>query len=148
MPSRFHEQDVAARLKERRRLGSFLDALIKARASGIRTVQLDYIFCTDDFLHGINLQFLQHDDFTDIITFDLRRDDSEVRGEIYISVERVAENATIFGTSYDRELHRVIFHGALHLCGLGDKTPAEQSAMRAAEDKALGAWYAGKEEAS
>ncbi len=141
MPSRFHEQDVAAKLKERRRLSSFLDALVKDRQPGIGAVQLDYIFCTDDFLHGINLQFLQHDDYTDIITFDLRRADTEVRGEIYISVERVADNAGTFGTGYDRELHRVIFHGALHLCGLGDKSPSEQQAMRAAEDAALDAWY-------
>jgi rRNA maturation RNase YbeY len=139
--SRFYEQDVSARLKQRRALGAFLEALIKARRPDIRTVDLRYIFCSDAYLHNINLQFLRHDDFTDIITFDLTDKPGNLQGEIYISVDRVAENAQIFNTSYDRELHRVIFHGAMHLCGLGDKSPAEQQAMRAAEDAALEAWY-------
>jgi rRNA maturation RNase YbeY len=141
MAARFYEQEVSARLKQRRALSAFLDDLVKARLPGIKKVQLSYIFCSDTHLHGINLQFLQHDDFTDIITFDLREQSDELVGEIYISVERVAENARTFETTYDRELHRVIFHGALHLCGLGDKSPTEQKTMRAAEDAALESWY-------
>ena len=142
MSARFFEQDVSARLKQRRALSVFLDELVKERLPHIKKVQLSYIFCSDANLHGINLQFLQHDDYTDIITFDLRENPAELIGEIYISVERVEENARTFDTTYDRELHRVIFHGALHLCGLGDKTPAEQKAMRAAEDVALESWFA------
>ena len=141
MSARFYEQEVSARLKQRRALSVFLDDLVKARLPEIKKIQLSYIFCSDTQLHGINLQFLQHDDFTDIITFDLREQPDELIGEIYISVERVAENARTFDTTYDRELHRVIFHGALHLCGLGDKSPAEQKTMRAAEDTALESWY-------
>jgi probable rRNA maturation factor len=139
MAARFHEQEVNARLTKRRALSTYLDQLVKGRTRAKR-VQLTYIFCTDARLHGMNLQFLEHDDYTDIITFDLSEREDEVIGEIYISAERVAENAGKFSTTYERELHRVIFHGALHLCGLGDKKPAEQKAMRAAEDEALKQW--------
>ena len=142
MGAKFYEQEVAARLKHRRALSQYLVLLIKRLRASVKDVHLTYIFCTDTHLHGINLQFLLHDDYTDIITFDLSEDEREVRGEIYISTERVAENAAKFETTYDRELHRVIFHGALHLCGLRDKTPKEQKAMRTAEDAALEAWYA------
>lgn len=141
MGAKFYEQDVAAKLKHRRAMSHYLDGLIKNQRVSVKDVQLTYIFCTDEHLHRINLQFLQHDDYTDIITFDLSEKESEVRGEIYISIERVAENAAKFETTYDRELHRVIFHGALHLCGLRDKTSDEQKAMRAAEDAALEAWF-------
>lgn len=140
MPARFHEQEVSAKLKNRRSLSAYLDSLIMSQVV-TKKVSLTYIFCSDEQLHRINVQFLQHDDYTDIITFDLSEKESEVIGEIYISVERVSENASNFKTTYDRELHRVIFHGALHLCGLRDKKPAEQKAMRAAEDAALKGWY-------
>jgi probable rRNA maturation factor len=139
MAARFYEQEVNARLKKRRALSSYLDQLVKVR-TGAKKVQLTYIFCTDAHLHGINVQFLEHDDYTDIITFDLSEREDEVIGEIYISAERVSENAGKFSTTYERELHRVIFHGALHLCGLRDKKPSEQKAMRAAEDEALAGW--------
>ncbi len=141
MAVRFYEQEVNARLKNRRALGKFLEHLTVNQGVA-KKVRLTYIFCTDAQLHGINLQFLRHDDYTDIITFDLSENEGDIVGEIYISTERVAENAQKFNTTYDRELHRVIFHGALHLCGLRDKTPSEQKTMRAAEDAALESWYA------
>lgn len=140
MGAKYYEQEVKAKLKHRRALGTFLDRLITGHRA-VEKVKLTYIFCSDGVLHNINLQFLQHDDYTDIITFDLSDGPKEIAGEIYISTERVAENATKYETTYDHELHRVIFHGALHLCGLRDKTSAEQEAMRAAEEKALKAWY-------
>lgn len=140
MSARFHEQEVDARLKSRRALSAFLDQLVRTRLPEASKVSLTYIFCSDDELHRINRQFLQHDDYTDIITFDLSDRKAYTQGEIYISVDRVAENAVTFKTTYDRELHRVIFHGALHLCGLRDKKPADQKIMRAAEDAALEAW--------
>jgi rRNA maturation RNase YbeY len=140
MAAKFYEQEVDAKLKSRRALSRYLDGLVKGRRDQAR-VSLTYIFCSDQQLHRINVQFLQHDDYTDIITFDLSEKESEVIGEIYISVERVAENAAKFKTTYDRELHRVIFHGALHLCGLRDKKPTEQKEMRAAEEAALDGWY-------
>ena len=140
MAAKFYEQEVASKLKDRRALSGYLDSLIKTYKPGVKRISLSYIFCSDEYLHSINLQFLQHDDYTDIITFDLSEKETEVVGEIYISVERVAENAAKFKTDYGHELHRVIFHGALHLCGLRDKKPAEQKTMRGAENEELACW--------
>ena len=99
---------------------------------------LSYIFCSDEYLLDINKKFLSHDYYTDIITFNLAESGSEsIVGEIYISVDRVRENARTHGSSFPDELLRVIFHGALHLCGYKDKKPAEIKAMRQAEDQYL-----------
>ena len=106
--------------KERKRLG-----------------ELDYIFVSDNRLLEINREFLQHDDFTDIISFPLSSPGEPIAGEIYISVDRIRENAREYGISIRTELLRVIFHGALHLCGYGDKTPPEQRKMRQLEEKYL-----------
>ena len=95
---------------------------------------LDYIFCSDDYLVRINEDFLNHDDLTDIISFDLSDSGSPIYGEIYISVERVLENSKRFKVPFSTELRRVMFHGALHLCGYGDKTPAQVAEMRNKED--------------
>ena len=103
--------------------------------------QIDFIFCSDEYLLNMNQQYLAHDTFTDIITFDYTEPSKAVSkaiiGEIYISIERVKENAKTFKTSYVNELHRVIIHGVLHLCGFKDKKAAEQVEMRAQEDRAL-----------
>ena len=98
---------------------------------------IQYIFCSDEFLLDINRNFLQHDDFTDIITFDLGEKKGDLCSEIYISIPRVKENAKSFGVSFYQELHRVMAHGILHLCGLKDKTPKQEKEMRKAEDGAL-----------
>lgn len=98
-----------------------------------KTDQLVYIFCDDKYLHKLNVQFLNHDTYTDVITFD----DSlgnQLSGEIYISVERVKENASSFGVSFEEELHRVMVHGLLHLCGYKDKTEEETLEMRRKEN--------------
>jgi rRNA maturation RNase YbeY len=98
-------------------------------------VRLQYVFCSDAYLHDINVSFLQHDDYTDIITFDLSEDSAKcIIGEIYISVERVRANALIFKVNFFTEMCRVIFHGALHLCGYRDKTTQEAAIMRMKED--------------
>jgi probable rRNA maturation factor len=110
---------------------------MRKHRKGLGQVRLSYIFCTDEYLLEINKQFLNHDTFTDIITFDLSETSDTIEGEIYISTERVAENATVFQTSYNRELHRVIFHGALHLCGYRDKKKGEKEEMRRQEEAAL-----------
>lgn len=141
MPATFHEQEVSSRLKQKRKLAAFLDALIAKHLPEVKKTKLTYIFCTDEALLAMNQQFLDHDTLTDIITFDLSENEQELTGEIYISIERVAENAGKFNTTYDRELHRVIFHGALHLCGFKDKTKKDAERMRAGEDACLEAWY-------
>jgi|SRR6185436_19350557 len=98
--------------------------------------EINYIFCSDKFLHQLNEQFLHHDDYTDIITFDLSTSPSakKIQGEIFISVERIKENAKKFNTTFHDELHRVMIHGVLHLAGHKDKTKSDKSAMRKKEN--------------
>lgn len=106
--------------------------IFKKETAAFKT--LDYIFCNDNYLLEINRHFLNHHDLTDIITFDLAGTKGFVIGEIYISIERVKENAGIFGTSFKNELLRVLFHGALHLCGYSDKSLKDKSGMRVKEE--------------
>ena len=125
-------------LRDRTRLKRFLASLFKKEKK--RLGELQYIFCSDDYLLQINRQYLNHNYFTDIVTFDLSEKDQLINAEIYISVDRVRENAREFGSSLRQELHRVMFHGALHLCGYKDKTIAEKKIMRKMEDKYLHLW--------
>ena len=97
---------------------------------------MNYIFCSDDYLYAINLEYLQHDTFTDIVTFPYA-EFPLVSGDLFISTERVADNAAEFGEPYTDELHRVMIHGVLHLLGQGDKVEADERAMREAEQWAL-----------
>ncbi|MDX2304882.1 MAG: rRNA maturation RNase YbeY [Microscillaceae bacterium] len=97
---------------------------------------LNIIFCDDAYLIELNRQYLQHDTFTDIITFD-HSEGNAIEGDIFISIERVQENAQKFEVTFENELHRVIIHGVLHLLGYGDKSPAEKQQMRALEDQYL-----------
>lgn len=99
--------------------------------------QLRYVFCSDEYLLEINKEHLQHNYYTDIITFDLSENTNAVIGEIYISIDRVKDNAQTFKVPFKQELLRVIFHGALHLCGYKDKTKKDEELMRKAEDKYL-----------
>jgi rRNA maturation RNase YbeY len=122
-------------LSDRTSLKAFIESLFKKEKK--RVEELHYIFCSDDYLLKINQQYLAHDFYTDIITFDLSDPGHPINAEIYISVDRVRENAGQFKTSLNRELHRVIFHGALHLCGYRDKTKEEVFVMRKMEDKYL-----------
>jgi rRNA maturation RNase YbeY len=102
-----------------------------------RIAQLTFIFCTDEYLHKLNVEYLDHDTLTDIITFD-NADDAEVlEGDIFISVERVADNAKDLNVSFRDELHRVMIHGVLHLLGYHDKDLLSQTAMRRKEDYCL-----------
>jgi probable rRNA maturation factor len=139
MPAKFYEQDIKSGLKDKRKLSAYLDSLVASHLD-VKKAQLTYIFCSDDYLLQMNQQFLNHDTLTDIITFDLTEDPDALQGEIYISAERVRENAEKFKTTYADELHRVIFHGALHLCGFKDKKEADQKEMRRQEDLCLKAY--------
>ena len=98
--------------------------------------EIGYMFVSDEKILDVNKQYLGHDYFTDIITFDYSEGDT-ISGDIVISLDTVASNAQQLGTSYDEELHRVIIHGILHLCGINDKGPGERERMEAAENKAL-----------
>lgn len=103
---------------------------------GYELGNIDYVFCDDEYLLNINQQFLEHDTYTDIISFDYTMG-KLVGGEIYISTERVSENANHFGVDFNEELHRVIIHGILHFCGYKDKTKEESVIMRGLEEKYL-----------
>ena len=122
-------------LKDRQNVRATIHRLFNREKK--KLAELQYVFVSDDRLLEINREFLQHDDYTDIITFPLSRANEPVSGEIYISVDRVRENAREFGTTIQLELLRVIFHGALHLCGYGDKTPKEEKIMRKMEETCI-----------
>lgn len=107
-----------------------------AASYGKRVGNLNYIFCDDNEILEVNRQFLRHDYYTDIITFDYSHHD-RVGGDIFISLDTVRSNAAEFNQSYDRELLRVIAHGLLHLCGIDDKGPGEREIMERHEDQAL-----------
>lgn len=95
--------------------------------------EINYIFCSDEYLHKINVEYLDHDTLTDIISFDYSVG-KELHGDIYISVERVLENAKSYRVDFEHELARVMIHGVLHYCGYKDKSPVEATIMRAKED--------------
>src|SRR5882757_670460 len=119
-------------LADRNRLRRFISTIFKKQRKPL--AELQYIFCSDSYLLNINRQFLHHDYYTDIITFDLSEKGQPITAEIYISVDRVRDNARNFDSSLRKELHRVIFHGALHLCGFKDKTPNDEREMRKLEE--------------
>ena len=113
-------------------------AWVKAVAAsyGKKVGEIAYIFVNDKKILDVNRQYLQHDYYTDIITFDYSDDDT-ISGDLFISLDTVRSNAEQIGTTYEQELRRVIIHGILHLCGINDKGPGEREKMEAAEDKAL-----------
>ena len=117
---------------DRTRLKQFLNKQI--RKEGQVPEAVHYVFCSDDFLHQMNQEYLKHDTYTDIITFPLSKKEQPLLADIYISIDRVRDNAANLDTGFLNELHRVIFHGALHLCGHKDKTAKESEAMRKMED--------------
>jgi len=132
MAINFFNIDLRLNLSRRKNLKIFLNDLFKAE--GYKIGNISYIFCSDKYLIKLNKKFLNHNTLTDIITFALSEPGNEVEAEIYISIERVKYNAKQFGVSYNNELHRVIFHGALHLCGYDDKTNDQKILMRSLED--------------
>lgn len=137
---KFFNADKCVTLKNRKGLKLFVATLLREEGNR-ELICLSYIFCSDDFLLDINRQFLQHDFYTDIITFDLSSEKTSLKGEIYISVERVMENSQTIGVSFNKELHRVIFHGALHLCGFKDKTKLQKIKMRQKEDQYIESYF-------
>lgn len=136
---RFYFLDKKPALKERTRLKLFIEKIFATEKTGL--ANLSYVFCSDEHLLGINKDFLKHDFYTDIITFDLSSDKREIEGEVYISIDRVKDNAKTVGVSFNEELHRVIFHGALHLCGYKDKTSKDSLIMRRKENGYLKAYF-------
>lgn len=127
-------------LQERKDLKKFIFSIVKNERKSLQ--HLNFVFCSDEYILDINERFLQHDYFTDIITFDLSEPGArDITAEIYISVDTVRSNAVLFKSSFKMEIHRVIFHGVLHLCGYGDKTAKQQTEMRSLEDKYLKKYF-------
>jgi len=135
IPISFHTADKSIRFTNRTVLKTYIEKQIKKEGFVVECLQ--FIFCSDQYLLNINNEFLKHDFFTDIISFDLSEKKGCLIGDIYISVDRVKENAKTHLTTQHQELLRVIFHGALHLCGYKDKKPIDTKLMRLMEDRWL-----------
>ena len=129
----FNKADKSATLGNRVALKSFLERAINKEGFIIDSLQ--YVFCSDNFLLNINKSYLNHNYYTDLISFDLSETRGSLIGEVYISVDRVKENAITHKTTFKEELLRVIFHGALHFCGYKDKKPTDAKEMRVQENK-------------
>ena len=135
----FFFENVSPILRNRKKLKKFIDSLFtkeNKRLSG-----LNYIFCTDQSLLKINRRYLHHDFYTDVISFNLSASPGEIIADVYISLDRIKENAKNLKKSINEELHRVIFHGALHLCGYSDKTSSDKKLMRLKEDTYLNHFF-------
>lgn len=130
----FSFEDVKFTLSDRLKLKTWIKSVISGY--GKKLGDVTYIFCSDDYLLSINRQYLQHDYYTDIITFDYVEKDV-ISGDLFISVDTVKSNSELFETSFTDELHRVMIHGVLHLLGLKDKAPEDEAKMRNAENEAL-----------
>jgi probable rRNA maturation factor len=131
----FFVEEISFKLKDKLKTRNWIKQVAQLHNHVIG--DLNYIFCDDEYLLNINKTYLNHDFYTDIITFDQSEEDKKIEGEIYISVERVAENALSNKVSFENELKRVIIHGLLHLVGFQDKTTAQQKLMRHKEDEML-----------
>lgn len=128
----FHEEDISYKLKNKTAVRRWIKDTIASES--YKLSELTYIFCTDEYLLKINQQYLNHDTYTDIITFDNSEAEGVIVGDIFISIERIKENAAKFGVTTEQELHRVIIHGTLHLLGYPDKAPADKKKMTQKED--------------
>ena len=131
----FFEEDVRFNLKNKNKVKDWVKSTIVAE--GYKLQELNYIFCSDAYLLQINRQYLDHDTYTDIITFDNSEKEKVITGDIFISIERIRENAAKFETGELNELHRIIIHGALHLLGYTDKMAASKKLMTSKEDHYL-----------
>lgn len=127
----FHSEGVDFHLDNEKKIVSWIKKSIKNESKNLG--ELSYIFCSDDYLLNLNQQYLNHNTYTDIITFDYT-EKGVISGDIFISIDRVKENATKYKVNYSIELARVIIHGALHLMGYKDKKPTEKEVMRSKED--------------
>jgi|UniRef100_UPI004048AA43 probable rRNA maturation factor len=135
MAVHFFSEDIPFELQNKQRRKRWLKEI--ANASGFQIKELNYVFCSDEYLYQLNLKYLKHDTYTDIITFDNSEKTGELEGDIFISVDRVRENAKTLHVEETTELTRVLAHGLLHLMGHKDKTKDEASLMRTKEEEAI-----------
>ncbi len=131
-------EDIDFSLKSQRKISKWISNVVAMEGKEI--IGLNYIFCSDQYLLELNQQYLQHQTFTDIITFDHSEDDNMLEGDVFISIDRVIENAKNFNVTFEHELKRVIIHGVLHLIGYKDKSKADQKIIREKENNYLNLW--------
>jgi rRNA maturation RNase YbeY len=131
----FFSEGVTFKLPHPRKSANWIKETIKKEKRKLES--LNFIFCSDDYLREINIQYLNHKTYTDIITFDQSEEAKTIQGDIFISIHRVKENASKFEVEFDEEIHRVIIHGVLHLIGYGDKDLSAKTLMRKKEDAYL-----------
>lgn len=128
----FHFQSVIFTISNKMKIKRHIKNIFNSENKQLKL--LNVIFCTDKYLLNLNKQYLQHNYYTDVITFDLSQNKKEIFGEIYISVDRIRTNACEYRKSFVEELYRVLIHGTLHLCGYNDKTPRDKNKMRRTEN--------------
>ena len=131
----FFEEDIQFELPFPDQTKKWILRIVEENGYSINAI--NYIFCSDEYLHKINFDYLDHDTYTDIITFDNAEAPNDLEGDIYISIERMRDNAKKFNKLFDEELHRVLIHGMLHLMGQGDKNEEERREMRKREEACL-----------
>ena len=130
----YYAENISFRLKNKKIISDWIKKVILLEKRKLQSVS--FVFCNDEYLLKLNQIYLKHQTLTDIITFDYN-EDNNIAGDIFISIERVKENAIIFGNTFSDELHRVMIHGIIHLLGYKDKKSSERLAMRAKEDVCL-----------
>jgi len=135
MSINFFCEDTDFELNQQKSIQSWIATVISKE--GYELNQLSYIFCSDEHLYNMNQEYLNHDTYTDIITFDNSEEENSIESDIFISVDRVKENALLQQSKFEDELARVLIHGVLHLMGWGDKTEALKKQMRLKEDACL-----------
>ena len=129
----FFNEDIEFKLKDKNNFKAWLKKV--AEIEGFRINDLNYIFCSDQYLLKINLEYLDHDTYTDIITFDNSEDDNIIEGDIFVSIERIIDNSKTINTLFEEEIKRVIVHGLLHLCGYDDHSIEDKAKMRILESQ-------------
>ncbi|MDZ7933691.1 MAG: rRNA maturation RNase YbeY [Emticicia sp.] len=134
----FHSESIDFKVTNPIKTRRWLKSVIEAE--GFKLGEINYVFCNDEYLHKINLEYLDHDTLTDIITFDNSEDENLIEGDIFVSIERITENAKDFNTTFEQEFKRVVVHGVLHLCGYYDKTDEDEKQMRTKEDHYINLW--------
>ena len=139
LPINFFSEEIDFELEDEEKTSNWLQKI--ANKEGFVISAISYIFCDDEYLHKINMEYLNHDTYTDIITFDNSDNNEEneqiLEGDIFISIERVKENSKELKTTFEQEIHRVMVHGLLHLTGNDDHSAEDKKLMREKEDKAL-----------
>ena len=135
----FFSHDVPTSLKNATKLKQFIELIFKKEMQSLNSI--NYIFCSDRVILEINKKYLNHDFYTDVITFDLSTDHKAISAEVYISIERIRDNSKKLGLTIKSEFHRVLFHAALHLCGYNDKKKKDEEVMRKKENELLAKYF-------